>query len=211
MTTEGPGLRERKRLATRHAIQLACLTLVAEGGLDKVTVEQISSRADVSQRTFFNYFPTKEAALVGDPPALPAGDELDAFVAASNDEGILVGIGRLLAHSAATSEPKDIVNLRRRMLNKYPHLFAMRMSAMHQLEDQLAAVVSRRLSIDDPALAADVTALAGRSRLIALVSLAALRHAWSKWAGAGGGPGLPRLVRESFDELETVLGTVGAR
>ena len=44
MNTEAPGLRERKRLATRHAIQLACLTLVAESGLDKVTVEQISAQ-----------------------------------------------------------------------------------------------------------------------------------------------------------------------
>jgi AcrR family transcriptional regulator len=211
MNTEGLGLRERKRLATRHAIQLACLTLVAESGLDKVTVEQISAKADVSPRTFFNYFPTKEAALVGDPPALPAGDVLESFVTAGSDEGILAGIGGLLARSAAATEDKDIVNLRRRLLNKYPHLFAMRMSAVHQLEDQLADVVSRRLTIDDPALAADSAALAGRSRLIALVALAALRHAWSKWAGAGGGPGLPRQVRESFGELETVLGTVVAR
>ena len=211
MTTEGIGLRERKRLATRHAIQLACLTLVEGSGLDKVTVEQISARADVSPRTFFNYFPTKEAALVGDPPALPAEDELRSFVTAGTTEGILVGIGGLLARSAATSEDKDIVNLRRKLLNKYPHLFAMRMGAVHQLEDQLAAVVSRRLTIDEPVLARDAAALAGRSRLIALVALAALRHAWSKWAGAGGGPGLPRRVRESFDELETVLGVVGAR
>ena len=211
MTTEGIGLRERKRLATRHAIQLACLTLVEGSGLDKVTVEQISSRADVSPRTFFNYFPTKEAALVGDPPALPSEDELEGFVAAGTGEGILAGIGVLLSRSAAASEDKDIVNLRRRLLSKYPHLFAMRMSAVHQLEDQLAAVVSRRLTIDDPVLAADAAALAGRSRLIALVALAALRHAWSKWAGTGGGPGLPRRVRESFDELESVLGAVGAR
>lgn len=206
MSTENLGLRERKRLATRHAIQFACLNLVAERGLERVTVEQISVRADISPRTFFNYFPTKEAALVGDPPALPGEDELDAFVTAGADASILAGIGRLMAGSAATSEQKDIVTLRRSLLSKYPHLFALRMVALHELEDNLTQVVSRRLAADDARLAADPAALADRARLIALVALGAMRHAWSKWASSGGGPGLARQVRTSFGELETVFG-----
>ena len=59
------GLRERKRRATRAAIERAAITLVDEYGYDKVTVVQICERADVSQGTFFNYFPTKDAAIVG--------------------------------------------------------------------------------------------------------------------------------------------------
>lgn len=59
------GLRERKRRATRAAIERAAITLVGEKGYDNVTVAHICERADVSQGTFFNYFPTKDAAIVG--------------------------------------------------------------------------------------------------------------------------------------------------
>lgn len=63
--TVDEGLRARKRRATRAAIERAAIALVDELGYDNVTVAQISERADVSQGTFFNYFPTKDAAIVG--------------------------------------------------------------------------------------------------------------------------------------------------
>ena len=59
------GLRERKRRATRAAIERSAIALVGELGYDSVTVALICERADVSQGTFFNYFPTKDAAIAG--------------------------------------------------------------------------------------------------------------------------------------------------
>lgn len=72
------GLRERKRRETRAAIERAAISLVDELSYDNVTVAMIAERAVVSQGTFFNYFPTKDAAIVGlgpidlDPTAVHA-------------------------------------------------------------------------------------------------------------------------------------------
>ncbi|CCQ47007.1 bacterial regulatory s, tetR family protein [Pseudarthrobacter siccitolerans] len=68
------GLRERKRAATRAGITAAARTLTAERGLNGYTVEEVCERTGISRRTFFNYFPTKEDAVIGHgDDDLPAG------------------------------------------------------------------------------------------------------------------------------------------
>jgi AcrR family transcriptional regulator len=58
-------LRERKKRATRAAIQGAAFALFLERGYDETTTDEIARAADVAPSTLFNYFPTK-AALVAD-------------------------------------------------------------------------------------------------------------------------------------------------
>jgi AcrR family transcriptional regulator len=62
--SDGPGLRERKKAETRVAIQQAVLFLALGRGLDAVTVDEIAAAANLSVRTFHNYFGSKEEALV---------------------------------------------------------------------------------------------------------------------------------------------------
>lgn len=58
------GLREAKKARTRASLALAALELAADVGLQATTVEEIAARADVSPRTFFNYFDSKDEAVV---------------------------------------------------------------------------------------------------------------------------------------------------
>ncbi|WP_051393158.1 acyl-CoA-like ligand-binding transcription factor [Glycomyces arizonensis] len=61
------GLRERKKAATKAALSQATLRLsVEKGGIDAVIADDIAAAAGVSTRTFHNYFPSKEAALLYD-------------------------------------------------------------------------------------------------------------------------------------------------
>ena len=56
-------LRARKKAATEAALQEAALFLFVEKGYDQTTIEEIVARADVSRRTFFRYFGSKEEVI----------------------------------------------------------------------------------------------------------------------------------------------------
>jgi AcrR family transcriptional regulator len=206
MTDHQLGLRERKRRATSRAIQIAVVDLVAERGIDHVTVDDISRVADISPRTFFNYFPTKEAALVGEPPALPAAELVENFVTAGVGEPVLRGLAIMLEESVDPSgQDFELVSKRKALLKEHPALLSMRMATMRQFDDELLAVVTRRLAHDSPTKAADDPELASAARLITLVAFAAMRHAWASWADAATATSLVARLRSSFDELEALF------
>lgn len=71
MTSEEGSSRRRRQAATATGIERNAVALVLEHGLDGVTVDMICQASGISQRTFFNYFKTKDAAILGsDVPTL---------------------------------------------------------------------------------------------------------------------------------------------
>ncbi|HEY3506149.1 MAG TPA: TetR family transcriptional regulator [Actinocatenispora sp.] len=88
MTNE-PGLRERKKRATRQQISDIATGLFLERGFDGVTVADVARAADVSTKTVFNYFPRKEGLFL---------DRLDT-------------LGEMITH-AVRERPADTTALR---------------------------------------------------------------------------------------------------
>lgn len=81
------GLRELKRRRTRRSIEDATVTLIAERGFDDVTVEDICAAAEISRRTFFNYFSSKDDAVFGRGPMRFGDVEAEEFAARAADGG----------------------------------------------------------------------------------------------------------------------------
>ncbi|MFC8683447.1 TetR/AcrR family transcriptional regulator [Microbacterium ureisolvens] len=67
MTDSADGLRERRRAETTRALIRAARHFTAEQGLAGFTVEELCAEADISRRTFFNYFASKDDAVLGVP------------------------------------------------------------------------------------------------------------------------------------------------
>jgi AcrR family transcriptional regulator len=203
METEPLGLRERKRLATRRAIQHAVLTLSRERGIEHVTVEDISRLANVSPRTFFNYFPSKDAALIGDAPGLASADDIEIFVTGgSKNADVLADLAVLLSKSLERTEAdREIHQLRRTVMKENAYLFGMRMATLRDFEDSLQQIIARRFTADAPDLANDPAELNQRSLLFTLLAVAAIRHAWRVWAEGDGATPLSECVSASFAEV----------
>jgi AcrR family transcriptional regulator len=198
------GLRERKRIATRRAIESAAINLVVEKGLENVTIDEISHRADVSPRTFFNYFASKEAALLGESPELPVDGSVARFVDGELGSSALEGLGELISTASEDSrEDAETHTLRFALLRQYPQLFTLRMTAMRDFEEELASVVAERLRHDEPTL--DDDARRSKAKLITLVAFGVIRHSWSCWAENEGAMTLSERMKESFAQLPGIL------
>ena len=98
-------LRERKKLATRRELRRVALRLIAERGYSNVTVEEIAEAANVSPRTFFNYFPTKEAALFGADPELAEATR-DAIVHQSPGEPVVTVLRAIMTNQAESGRER---------------------------------------------------------------------------------------------------------
>ena len=204
-----PGLRERKRRATRREIQRAVLTLCAERSIDKVTVEEISRFAEISPRTFFNYFASKDSALVGDELELACDDDIEQFVAGGPDADVMTDLAGLISRSLQNTDgDREIHELRRAVMKDNSYLFTMRMATLRNFEAGLQHIVERRLAADAPQLAEDPRALTQRALLVTLIAMAATRHAWRCWAEADVRTPLSAWVAKSFRELYTVTSPI---
>lgn len=209
-----PGLRERKRVATRYAIERAALELSLDKGYENVTVDEIADAADVSPRTFFNYFPSKEAAVVGHDPEGPGEEKVAEFLSAPAEQPIFDGIRILLATLLENKSDEDtravheLQEQRMQLMLRHPHLFRQRMENMESLTNQMIDLVEKRLVVLDRDLAHEPSLLRERARLVVFVCFAGMRNAWASWVDQGGKGRLIECVERSFEQLHLLSSKV---
>lgn len=169
-------LRDRKRTETWVALHAAAAELTLAQGPENVPVEEIAARANVSQRTFFNYFSTKEDAILGLQEPSVAEEQLDGF---SVDHDLLEQTSRLLiavVHSTEGGDPS--ASLRIDVVSKYPQLRQRRFSYFLRVEQLVKDIVAQRIA-DSPQwqAAASRNSPDEIARMIVLVAGAPMRYA----------------------------------
>lgn len=200
-TVEPPvSLRERKKLATRRLLRRAALDLVAERGLTNVTVEDIAEAADVSPRTFFNYFPNKEAALFGGDPDRAAALR-ERVASEAPGEPPLTALRAVMTQDSeeVADELRSLGGdpgewLRRlKVARADPHVRAAHAAQMAMIERAISEGLAERLGTDletDP-----------YPWVLAAAAVGVVRACMGFWAGSGGSAQLTQLIDQAFQAL----------
>ncbi|MBT0773748.1 TetR family transcriptional regulator [Kineosporia sp. J2-2] len=175
MTSSEGDLRSRRRSATAREIHEATLRLAARHGYDHVTVDMISTEAGVSRRTFFNYYPSKEAAVVAGPKSLPE-PALSVFLAGPSDgpAQVLRDLNELLLRELEQNQPaRDDLRQVMALAQEHPAILAHLLGNFDAFERVVAAAVAQRLGAepDDEVPA-----------LLAALALSTTRTGLQRWA-----------------------------
>ena len=187
--------RARKLAAKRRAVKNVAVRLALEEGLEGLTVEAISEAADISPRTFHNYFATKEDALAMELSW--SGEELVAlFEGRPGEEPVVESLRATFLHVASgLQEQREEAAAHSELYRRYPQLLAERRPRQAgEMVDALVGAVARRTG-EDPATDFRPTLVVNAALA---VMQAAVRFLWSAPEGAC----LEDLLTEGFAALE---------
>ncbi|MDN5756351.1 MULTISPECIES: TetR/AcrR family transcriptional regulator [Micrococcaceae] len=139
--------RERNRLDTWNAIHDAAAAMALEDGPVSVTIEAVAAQAGVSKRTFFNYFPTKEDAILGTRDPSVSEELLEQF--RTSDADLLTRIVRILTGVMSTSLGRGhAYQTRRDIIARYPELKGRMMQHINAAEQLVEEILQERIDSD---------------------------------------------------------------
>lgn len=186
----GEQLRARRRRRMADDIELIALRAFAERGIDAVTVDDIADAADISRRTFFRYFASKDDILHGNPERQLeiVRAALDSAPANASPSGLARRI--LLALTSEYDDRKEALLLRKKIAAKDPDAFA-RGSGRHAgLVDGIVDALTSHLGTDPET---DM-----RPRVYIHAGLGALQAVARTWLTTGARGSLKDLTAESL-------------
>ena len=188
-----PGRRERKKLETRRALASAALALAAERGPDQITIEEIADAADVSVRTFFNYFPSKEAAIVAWDHERMANLHGELRRRPST-ESPLEALHQVLLHAFDEyAEDPATRFLRMQVVRENGSLLPHHLAALAELERGLVEAIAERIEVDPRENL--------YPSLVVNAAVAAMRLTINQWEQSGRAVPWATLLDEAFAVL----------
>jgi AcrR family transcriptional regulator len=190
---EEPGLRERKKQATREALRLAALRLAVEKRWEQVRVEDIAAEAGVSTRTFNNYFASKDEAFLA--TAYERGARMQAALAARPaEESLWPAVINAVVHGFA-DQAVDLRQARRIMPTRT--LAAEQLKAVMVIERAIADEIARRIGAD---VEHDLY-----PRLVAAAAISATRVTVEHWLRTESDLPFPPVLREALERVAAGL------
>ena len=141
------GLRARKKRATVNAIERAGVRLSLEKGFKNVTVQEICEDADISRSTFFNYMPSREAAIFGRPLRLVEFEKAWAVfeeIAPVSLLGALLQVSVLSIGGAEINQ--EVAAGRNRLRDEQPECLPLLLAPMTTFSLELSGFVTQWLA-----------------------------------------------------------------
>jgi len=201
------GLRDRKRMETRARLEEAAVTLVLRDGLEHTTVATISELADVSPRTFFNYFDSKDSAILG-LRHLEINDETASdYVTHRDGDDLLASVVHLLfaVMDAPLSRP-TIREDRIEIVRRYPEILAGQLAQVTQMTGRLTDTVKGLLAQEPRFSGHEDVDQAAWADLILSMCCGAVRVAVRERAEAGPGAADEELEQRAVSLVRDIVG-----
>jgi AcrR family transcriptional regulator len=197
-----PGLRDRKRAQTRARIEAAAIELVLRDGLDSATIDAISERADVSPRTFFNYFESKDAAILGLQSRETDEAALDDQLASGEDLDPIAAVVSLVTATmgVAGRDNPELHRGRVEIMRRHPEILSSQFAQLSARRTRLVEHVGQILS-RHPRFQNDVDAVA-RANIVLAVCVSATRSAVEDWARTIDIEHAPKARADQADDIE---------
>jgi AcrR family transcriptional regulator len=165
----GEGLRERKKRMMRQLISDTATAMFLERGFDEVRVAEVAAACDVSEKTVYNYFPTKESLVLDREEPLAADIRRTLGPGGATMSPIQAAVGLIAAELGRqydawgedADQPDDLTMIQRfaEMLENTPALRAAQRDMMDRLVDVAAQSMAARAGVDpddpEPQIAAD--------------------------------------------------------
>lgn len=168
------GLREKKKEQTRQALEKAILCLVIEKGYEDVTVEEVCKKVGISRKTFFNYFSSKRAAVLG-RSYIPSKEMFLQSLENHPDSDYIDVITGCIEHGLTAEDASpEIKDLRKAAMLSSPEIFfrsnksslVLQPAIMEALHAYFTAYPEKRKA---PELSLDEECLIGTSAIICVM------------------------------------------